>query len=181
MPIKMETRNITVSELLSSENNFRMPAFQRPYSWGEEQAALLYDDIATAFLNTGNVFGDTEEAGTYFLGLLIVSREAPSAPYDVVDGQQRLVTLSAILAILRDMLPPGGFRDRLQSYICCPHSAVHQLLDMPRVALRQMDQEEYARWIAEPGGTLTAPNTGDTDATTQLAGVIHRIKDDISV
>ena len=38
-------RSMTVGELFSGSNVFRMPIFQRPYSWDEETALELYDDI----------------------------------------------------------------------------------------------------------------------------------------
>lgn len=177
MPIKMESQTLTIGELLTSSNIFRMPAFQRPYSWGEEEAAQLYDDVSTSFLDAA---GDDGERGYYFLGQLLVSRRSPSAPYDVVDGQQRLVTLSAILAILRDLLPAGPFKDDLQTYIRRPENAARQLLRTPRVALRSLDQTEYDRWVSEPGGTQKIPALGETDATTRLANVIRRVKSEIA-
>jgi hypothetical protein len=176
MPIKMESQTLTIGELFTSSNVFRMPAFQRPYSWGEEEAAQLLDDVATAHIDASNNNG---ERSYYFLGQLIVSRRTPSSPYEVVDGQQRLVTLSAILAVLRDLLPPGSFRDDLQSYIRRPENAARQLLRTPRVALRPLDQAEYDRWITEPEGTAAVPAMGETDATTRLATTIQRIKNDI--
>jgi hypothetical protein len=119
------------------------------------------------------------ERGYYFLGQLLVSRKTPSAPYEVVDGQQRLVTLSAILAVLRDLLPAGAFRDDLQSHIRRPENAARQLLCTPRVALRSIDQVEYDSWITEPGGTLGVPTSGETESTTRLANVIRRIRSEI--
>lgn len=45
MPLSFETKTMTVGELFSGSNVFRMPIFQRPYSWDEETALELYDDI----------------------------------------------------------------------------------------------------------------------------------------
>lgn len=176
MPIKMESQTLTIGELLTSSNIFRMPAFQRPYAWGEEEAAQLYDDLSTAYLDATE---EDTERGYYFLGQLLVSRRAPSAPYEVVDGQQRLVTLSAILAILRDLLPPGPFKDDLQTHVQRPENAARKLLCTPRVGLRSLDQAEYDKWITEPGGTQAIPSFGESDATTRLATAIQRISSEI--
>jgi hypothetical protein len=45
MPLSLETKTMTLGELFSGSNVFRMPIFQRPYSWDEETALELYDDI----------------------------------------------------------------------------------------------------------------------------------------
>ena len=45
MPLSFETKTMTVGELFSGSNVFRMPIFQRPYSWEEETALELFGDI----------------------------------------------------------------------------------------------------------------------------------------
>jgi hypothetical protein len=42
MPLSFETKTMTVGELFSGSNVFRMPIFQRPYSWDEETALELF-------------------------------------------------------------------------------------------------------------------------------------------
>jgi uncharacterized protein with ParB-like and HNH nuclease domain len=53
MSLTFETRSLSVGELLSGTNVFRMPVFQRPYSWTEDTAAQLFDDIQTAYGHDG--------------------------------------------------------------------------------------------------------------------------------
>jgi uncharacterized protein with ParB-like and HNH nuclease domain len=48
MPLSFETQTMTVGELFSGSNVFRMPIFQRPYSWDEETALELFGDIDQA-------------------------------------------------------------------------------------------------------------------------------------
>ena len=103
MPINIEARTLTIGELLGGDHTFSMPAFQRPYSWGEDEAGQLYDDVHTA------CDGDSGD-NDYFLGQLILARPSRQAPFDVIDGQQRLITLTVLLAVLRDLLPPGTTR-----------------------------------------------------------------------
>jgi uncharacterized protein with ParB-like and HNH nuclease domain len=104
MPLSFETKTLTVGELFSGSNVFRMPIFQRPYSSDEETALELYDDIYQA----------SERSSGYFLGPLIVARSGGNKPFDVVDGQQRLVTLSVIFAILRDLASASDLQQELQ-------------------------------------------------------------------
>jgi uncharacterized protein with ParB-like and HNH nuclease domain len=44
----VEARTYTIGELLGGDHVFSMPPFQRPYAWGEEEAAQLFDDIDMA-------------------------------------------------------------------------------------------------------------------------------------
>ncbi|MCV0370228.1 DUF262 domain-containing HNH endonuclease family protein [Filomicrobium sp.] len=177
MTIRMECQTLPVGELLSGSRIYSMPIFQRPFAWTADEAGQLLDDLQTAFHNSTDL--NTDKA-YYFLGQLIVSQSNPNAPFEVVDGQQRLVTLSALLAVLRDLLPPGDAREHLQHHIERPENAARHLPRCPRVGLREIDRDEYTRWIAEQGGSFALPDAGDTDATERLVEVISRIKDDIA-
>jgi hypothetical protein len=172
----MECQTLPVGELLSGSRIYSMPIFQRPFSWTEEEAGQLLDDIQTAFHNSGETAADE---GYYFLGQLIVSQANPNAPFEVVDGQQRLVTLSTLLAVLRDLMPPGEVRNHLQHHIERPENAARHHPRCVRIGLRDLDRDEYSRWVGDQGGTHSAPDSGDTDATERLAQIIARLKEDL--
>jgi len=174
--IRMECQTLPVGELLSGSRTYGMPIFQRPYSWTSEEAGQLYDDIETAFHNSD---GGAGTGGYYFLGQLIVSQANPNAPFEVIDGQQRLITLSALLAVLRDLLPQTDFRNHLQDHLVRPENAARGLPRAVRVTLRDIDCDEYIRWIATSNGTQSLVASGDTDATQRLADVIAGLKDAI--
>lgn len=69
-------------------NSFAMPLFQRTYDWGPEQIRELLEDV-NEFLY--------DEADEYFLGLITV-RQDDNRKLQVVDGQQRLVTMTLLYA-----------------------------------------------------------------------------------
>ena len=174
MPIALETNTLTVGELFSGSNVFRMPIFQRPYSWEEEKALELFGDIHQAMEK-----GDSHHAGEYFLGPIIVVSKSSLAPLEVVDGQQRLVTLSVIFAILRDLLPQGLLQRELQESLRRPEQPGRGLPEQARVRLRQSDHDEFEEWVQRPGGTLALPSEGDSDSTDRLLNAVKAIKDDI--
>jgi hypothetical protein len=148
MPLSFETKTMTVGELFSGSNVFRMPIFQRPFSWEEETALELFGDVHQAMEKSGDPGG-----GEYFLGPIIIAKNgSPSSPLDVVDGQQRLVTLSAIFAILRDLLSQGPLQDELQDCLRRPQKALRGLPEQPRVRLRQVDHDEFEEWVQKRGG-----------------------------
>ena len=83
---------VYVGELL--EQNLQIPHYQRPYSWEPTTALQLLDDIRDAL-------NDPERSdATYVLGTVIL--HANDGGFDVVDGQQRLLTLRMILLRLEE-------------------------------------------------------------------------------
>ncbi len=80
----------SLRKLLGMEDEqFRIPHYQRPYSWTWEQVDDLWDDLME------NV------ATGHFLGSLVLASENEYKP-QVIDGQQRLTTLMILLSVLRD-------------------------------------------------------------------------------
>jgi Protein of unknown function DUF262 len=143
MPLSFETKTLTVGELFSGSNIFRMPIYQRPFSWDEDTALQLFADIDKAMAKP-----DHHASGEYFLGPIIVAKNgSSSSPLDVVDGQQRLVTLSAIFAILRDLLSQGPLPEDIQECLRRPEKALRGIPEQPRVRLREVDHDEYEKWI----------------------------------
>ncbi|MFA5955518.1 DUF262 domain-containing protein [Hyphomicrobium sp.] len=104
------TASLSISDLFSGPYLLNIPLFQRPYSWGREQAEQLLDDLMEA----AGISSDGEADQTYFLGAVVLM-DAPGAEtvklspkmtpreFGVIDGQQRLVTLMTLLALLRDL------------------------------------------------------------------------------
>ncbi len=90
---------------LISNSTFVVPPFQREYAWGEEEVRAFLKDI----------HGSLDDE-SYFLGLIILTEEASC--YQVVDGQQRIITLTLLAtalyheAIHRDR---RALADRIQS------------------------------------------------------------------
>ena len=93
----------TVRELLKGVK-YSIDYYQREYKWGEKQARELIDDLTSKFLEEFQLDHDRKKVAGYphyFLGAIIVSKK-DSANY-VVDGQQRLTSLSLLLILLRNL------------------------------------------------------------------------------
>ncbi len=82
----------TVRELFDGTNYYKIPDYQRPYEWGEDEIGLLWDDVFAAFEAKDKL---------YFLGPLILAKN-DSDELEVIDGQQRLTTLTILFSVLRD-------------------------------------------------------------------------------
>ena len=77
--------------LFANDVRFRIPRYQRPYSWGEDDVEELWNDLL--------------QEETLFIGSMIFNYEHQrSETYiDVIDGQQRLLSITILEAVLRDV------------------------------------------------------------------------------
>ena len=93
----MKATETRLAELLAGPGQYVVPHFQRAYSWRRAQWATLWADIQELY-----------ELGTsqpHFMGSVVLLTEAGDATGEtklLIDGQQRLVTLSLFLAAVRD-------------------------------------------------------------------------------
>ncbi len=96
----MDTKTLTLSDILSGQRQHIIPVFQRPYSWTQKHWAALWSDILM-------LIDEGESNYQHFLGPMIIDRGDTGSyvpeKYLVIDGQQRLVTLSVLLCALRDV------------------------------------------------------------------------------
>ncbi|HLP97388.1 MAG TPA: DUF262 domain-containing protein [Sideroxyarcus sp.] len=77
---------------------FKVPAYQRSYAWENEHVEALLEDIREAI---------SSKESEYFLGSLVVTGPQEQR-YDVVDGQQRLTTVSLLIAAIKDKFKNDG-------------------------------------------------------------------------
>lgn len=87
--------------LAIDEQQFRIPPYQRPYSWTIEQVDDLWEDL----LGSGR--------DGHFLGSVVMSTEDDSRP-QIIDGQQRLTTLMLLLSAIRDEYHSWGMTKQVQ-------------------------------------------------------------------
>ena len=89
--------SLTIKQLFGNTDSlYQIPRYQRPYSWGDDQLEKLWEDLIEAKENDPN----------YFLGSVITAKPEDSSSYlDIVDGQQRLTTLTILLCVFRDLYP----------------------------------------------------------------------------
>ena len=87
------TANLTYRQLIGNGQTYNVPHFQRDYSWSNEE----WDDL---WLDINNLIREHEDA--HYMGYLVL-RSKDSKNFDIVDGQQRLTTLSILaLAVLKN-------------------------------------------------------------------------------
>src|ERR1035437_7469708 len=109
----METNQNKISALLGRPVQYVLPMFQRRYSWEEKQWKKLWGDIVDIRKNP--------HKPEHFLGTIVVLQEdsLPGKPpkFILIDGQQRLTTLSIILTALRDLVKKSDPKSELAGKI----------------------------------------------------------------
>lgn len=96
----MDVQEARLQQVLEGQKQYRVPLYQRPYSWTPKQLDRLWTDI----LDLAELRRDAAQS-THFTGSLVLSlgEIGPSgSEFLVVDGQQRLTTLSVLICALRD-------------------------------------------------------------------------------
>ena len=88
---------------------YRIPEYQRPYVWEEDQINDLLDDISFAIEN--------DENSDYFLGSIVFQTNTNDIGVDLLDGQQRLTTLFLITAVIRDLTEDKDLKETCQEVI----------------------------------------------------------------
>lgn len=159
MTKSLEAHDKLITDIFSDTYEFRVPDYQRPYAWTTDQATDLLNDILDAMKDHHiNGSGDDD---FYFLGsiVLIKNDRAPSA--DVVDGQQRLTTLTILLAVLRDLLPKHA--DDITEFLYKKGKSFAVPVVPNKYRLRAIDDDAkfFQEHVQEPGGIQKLLNLAD--------------------
>ena len=151
-----------LAKVFSSDYVFSIPTYQRPYAWTTEETEELLDDVlAFADRDPDRDASQVHALPPYFLGSVVLIK-APNDPRaDVVDGQQRLTTLSVLFAALRELADLGE-RQEFDPFVREAGSTVRGTKAQPRLTLRDRDQPFFARHVQAPGALA-----GIADAKTE--------------
>lgn len=129
------------------DNNFlfKIPDYQRPYSWKTEQALELITDIQDYIADEN---GRIEDLSPYFLGsIVLIQGDTPEA--EVVDGQQRLTTLTIIFSILRALIKDEDIKKEINGYLLQAKSKLRHTSSLYRLQLRASDKDFFEKYIQD--------------------------------
>jgi hypothetical protein len=164
MPQLLQTSDLSLRELFSDARRFRIPAYQREYAWERQHARELLDDVLLALAE--KVGGGN--ANPYFLGSILAcgpASQAGSEPIDVVDGQQRLITLTEIFACLRDLAKASVAEE--------PHALIANG-DLMRLCLRDADAPLFEAAVQARGATRKKIDVAASASVTHVNLVQNR-------
>lgn len=139
MSEKLSGAEYRLAKIFSSDFEYHIPSYQRPYAWTTDETSELFDDLYSFYKNEN----DDEE---YFLGSIVLIKDG-SKPYsEVIDGQQRLTTLTILLATLASKLT-GDDRTTAYKYIVEPGNEFEGLEPKPRLTLRERDKDFFMKYV----------------------------------
>lgn len=142
MPETIKASEQNLKELFSDNYLFEIPLYQRPYAWTKEQVDELLDDLLNAM--------DRDALSPYFLGSIVLIKGEAASTSAVVDGQQRLTTLSILFCVLRD-LASGKIQSELDEFVREKGSSLKGTQDRFRLSLRERDRDFFHDNIQETG------------------------------
>jgi hypothetical protein len=166
---KLEAHEMPLHKVFSSDYDFQIPDYQRPYAWQEEQASQLLTDLQEALERSA------EEP--YFLGSVVLVKDGGAPKADVIDGQQRLTTLTILLSVLRDLTEDAELRGDLDRLVMEPGAKIRGLAPRPRLTLRSRDADFFEKHVQTKGAVDTLLSlTEDTLRTDAQKAILRNAR-----
>ncbi len=139
---------ISLLKLFSDDYQLELPRYQRPYAWDKDNARELYEDLTAAMKN------DAEE--NYFLGSIVLTKKAGDRnseknKFAIVDGQQRLTTLTILFCVLRELAEQEDDKQNLDQFVRESANRYAGTKNQFRLELRHQDNPTFQQKILLPG------------------------------
>jgi len=150
---KYHVESKTVELLLGPDSvSFKVPEFQRSYAWGVDEVTQLLDDL----FDESHWSGDTSNIDIpYFLGSLVLAKKDDENL--ILDGQQRLATVSLLLTALEMKLKEAGYSDasKIRQYLEAGRIGERK---SPKLKLQPTDSGLYGMLLKDPNQYKTPGN-----------------------
>ncbi len=143
----MKAGECNLQKILNGAVQFKVPIYQRKYSWKEEQCKQLWNDIIAA---------SEKEVQSHFIGSIVyIDMGTPLGrpqQFSLIDGQQRLTTLSVLLIALARIIDERS----LQGEVCKSTKLMNYFMlnqdevgyDQYKLALTEQDMETYTALLS---------------------------------
>lgn len=167
MAHSLTAKEQSLAKIFSDDYVFTIPGYQRPYSWGKDQAQELLDDLLGG-LDTSPP--DLSQSPPYFLGSIVLIKNETSPESTVVDGQQRLTTLTLLLSSIRATVQDSAVQTGITKRIYEHGDVVSATQARYRLSLRDRDRNFFREYVQHEDGLLKLllVNTPLTDAQTRI-------------
>lgn len=141
---KITGKEYPISDIFTSKFEYHIPSYQRPYAWEKEQAETLFDDLFDFYKNQ-------PKDDNYFLGsIVLIKEDDENKPYsDVIDGQQRLTSLTILLSVIASLIKDVKLRTKVEKYLYEDGDELIGLAPQPRLFLRPKEKDFFRYYIQE--------------------------------
>ena len=164
MPEIIKASEKNLNAVFSDDYLFEIPLYQRPYAWTIGQVDELLDDLLSAM--------DRDATSPYFLGSIVLIKSESDSRSAVVDGQQRLTTLSMLFCVLRELAQDAARRDDLDGFVREAGNSIRGTQDRFRLSLRRQDRD-FFRDNVQSRGSFDDFLSRDTATFSDSQRLIH--------
>lgn len=170
--LRIEAAHKTIAEVFSDQYAFSIPSYQRPYAWESTQVEELLADLTEAMQPANG------SDGFYFLGSIVLVKTHGSPEARVIDGQQRLTTLTILFSVLRDLTEVEATRIKRERYVKQAADLDLGLKEKLRLQLRKKDQPFFEQHVQASSATANLPSLDSVDGSkariVENAGIIRK-------
>jgi uncharacterized protein DUF262/uncharacterized protein DUF1524 len=138
-----------LSKIFSDDYVFSIPGYQRPYSWTTEEACELIDDLYGFMQSTSR---DLDDMPPYFLGSIVLIKQEALPRSTVVDGQQRLTTVTLLLSAIRAKVCDTKARQGISKLIYEQGDIILNTSNHYRLTLRDRDKDFFREYVQHEDG-----------------------------
>lgn len=164
-----------IKDIFSPEQFYNIPEYQRPYVWGEEQILALLEDVIRAM--------DHDNKKEYFLGCMIWNtrreRDRSGVEYtyqDILDGQQRFITLFLLHGVLRDLSTTPSLKENVQKRLVQEADVYSNIPSRNRIEFEIRDDKEFLdEFVIVKDGTVREAELILIAENSKLSGSIRNM------
>ncbi|MEJ5151013.1 DUF262 domain-containing protein [Comamonas sp. MYb396] len=140
MPSMLTAKEQPLFKIFCNDYKFSIPHYQRPYSWGVAQARELLSDLRGALEDAP---AQIAEANPYFLGSIVLIKKEGLSDAEVVDGQQRLTTLTLLMSAIRASIEDVNLQNGITSLLYAKADFLTGVSASYRLNLRARDRDFF--------------------------------------
>ena len=147
MPIDISAKEYHLKDIFSDSYTFKIPYYQRPYLWTIKETSELLEDIQEAI---GSFSGEIAAKNPYFLGSIVLNKETDKPLSEVLDGQQRLITITILYSTLRAL--NKQISNDISTFILEKGNPLRGTKDQYRIQLKEEDKSFFEEYIQKENG-----------------------------
>lgn len=148
----LDTGKRYIKDVFAPESFYNIPEYQRPYVWGNDQVNALLDDLTAAIEHDDNK--------EYFLGCMIwntkkVQSNGMEYTYqDILDGQQRFITLFLLHGVIRDLSDDKRLKKKVLDRLRQEEDVYDNVPERNRIVFEIRDDKDFLdTYLLKEGGT----------------------------
>ena len=153
MPATIKAAEEALAKVFSNEYFFEIPEYQRPYAWTTDEVGDLLDDLLYAMgddIQANHGDDNIKELPPYFLGSIVIIKNPESSdPADIIDGQQRITTLTILFCVLREL--SGDSANAFDNYVYEQGKKLEGIEGQFRLKVRERDRTFFESSIQQQG------------------------------